>query len=71
MDKAKLASSTSSPYQDCCIVLPTKHQKYVALAPAFESILGAGVLEYIIDTDKLGTFNGEIERKVTAFEAAK
>lgn len=64
-------SKSSSPYADCCIVLTTKHQKSIALGPPFEKILGAGILEYVVDTDRLGTFSGEIERKGTALETVR
>jgi len=59
------------PYYGCCIMLTTKHAKSIALIPPFERILGAGVLEYVMDTDKLGTFSGEVERKGTALECAR
>jgi hypothetical protein len=61
----------SSPYKGCCIVLTTKHQKSIAIAPPFEKILGAGVIEYVADTDRLGTFSGEVERKATALDTAR
>lgn len=49
----------SSVYTNSCIVLTTKHAKSIAIAPPFEDKLGASVLEYVVDTDKLGTFSGE------------
>ena len=60
-----------SPYDGKCIVLTTKHAKACAAAPAFDRILGAGVIEYHFDTDTLGTFSGEIEREGTALDAAR
>ena len=61
----------SSPYYGACFLLTTKHSKSIALNPSFERILGAGILEYVVDTDTLGTFSGEIERKGTALECAR
>lgn len=69
MDKRFLKSA--SPYFGGCIILPTKHQKSNAIAPVFDKVLQAGVLEYVVDTDLLGTFSGEIERKGTALECAQ
>lgn len=60
-----------SPYSGCCVVFTTKHSKSIALNPPFEKILGAGILEYVVDTDKLGTFSGEVERKGTALDCAR
>ena len=61
----------ASPYFGCCVILPTKHQKSNAIAPVFDKVLQAGVLEYVVDTDLLGTFSGETERKGTALECAQ
>lgn len=69
MDEGFLKAA--SPYFGCCIILPTKHQKSNAIAPVFDTVLQAGVLEYVVDTDLLGTFSGEIERKGTALECAQ
>lgn len=69
MDKRFLKSA--SPYFGECIILPTKHQKSNAIAPVFDNVLQAGVLEYVVDTDLLGTFSGEIERKGTALDCAQ
>ena len=61
----------SRAYQNACFVITTKHAKSVAIAPAFSEHLGAGVMEYAVDTDMLGTFSGEIEREGNALECAK
>lgn len=61
----------NTPYAGSNIMLTTKHCKGKAISPAFRDKLGANVLEYIVDTDKLGTFSGEIERKGTALESAR
>lgn len=64
-------AASTKPYQGACIVLATKHQKSIALAPAFSKTLGASMLEYIVDTDQLGTFSGEVERKGTPLDTVK
>ncbi len=51
-------------------VLTSKHQKLHQIAPAFESIVGLHMLEADLDTDQLGTFTGEIERKFPPLETA-
>jgi hypothetical protein len=63
--------SLISPYRGSLIVLTTKHSKSLAIAPVFSSILGAKVLEYVVDTDMLGTFSGEIKREKNALECAR
>ncbi len=73
MEASALKKTKLSPYAGCCFVIPTKHAKSIAIAIAlhFAEILGAGVVEYIVDTDTLGTFSGEVERKGNALECAK
>ncbi len=53
------------------ILLPTQHQKAMALAPAFKNVLDAEIAEIIIDTDQFGTFSGEVERPGDAQACAK
>jgi len=60
-----------SAYKDQCIVFVTKHEKSVAVSHTFEKILSAGVIEYVTDTDKFGTFSGEVERKGTPLETVR
>ncbi len=55
--------AAKSRYYRQCLVLVTKHAKSIAIAPVFSEKLGMGVIEYLADTDVLGTFSGEIERK--------
>lgn len=71
MAETVLKKEMLSVYTGACIILPTKHQKSAAINPAFDKIIGAGVMEYIADTDKLGTFSGEIERKGTALDCVR
>lgn len=52
-----------SPYAGTRIALATSHAKEIALSPAFREVLGADlVVPPGLDTDRLGTFTGEIER---------
>lgn len=60
-----------SVYAGCCMILTTKHAKSLAVAPPFWNKLGVSVVEYALDTDKLGTFSGEIKRNGTALECAR
>ncbi len=69
MESDKLANE--SLYQGACFVLTTKHSKSLAIASPFLEKLGAGVLEYMVDTDLLGTFSGEVERKGDALACVK
>jgi len=67
----KSIEKTQSPYIGSCIILTTKHAKSIAVAPAFSKILRAGMLEYILDTDRLGTFSGEVERKGNVLDCVR
>jgi hypothetical protein len=59
------------PYKDVEIVLTTKHEKERAIEPAFAEILDARIRSLDLDTDILGTFSGEVERKGNALECVK
>lgn len=54
--------SAKHPYSQARIGLATIHAKERAIAPAFRRVLGAEVVVASGDTDKLGTFSGEIPR---------
>lgn len=71
MGQKSLNTEIAFPYFGSCIILTTKHQKSKAIFPTFEKMLQAGVMEYVLDTDILGTFSGEVERKGSAIECAK
>lgn len=60
----------ASSYAGVKIALATKHNKEDVIAPAFYSKLGADIVVPQIDTDRLGTFSGEIEREGNALETA-
>jgi hypothetical protein len=55
MEKEKLMNK-KSPYALSSIILTTKHSKAIAIAPSFLNLLSAEIIQYEIDTDKLGTF---------------
>ena len=60
-----------SSYHGSCFIIITKHAKSVAVMQPFWDILGASVIEHVVDTDKLGTFSGEVERQGTALDCVK
>jgi len=60
-----------SAYAGESFILTTKHAKSLAISPALSEILGVSVIEYVEDTDQLGTFSGEIERKGSALACVK
>ena len=60
-----------SAYENCRIILTTKHNKAVAIHPAFKEILSAEVVTCESDTDQLGTFSGEVDREGTALECVR
>ena len=59
------------PYENCRVVLATKHDKAVAIRPPFEELLSAEVIACEVDTDQLGTFSGEVDREGTALECVR
>lgn len=52
------------------IALPTQHGKELAIAPAFRQHLDATIRIADVDTDKLGTFTGEVPRPAGPVETA-
>jgi hypothetical protein len=61
----------SNCYQSVNIIVPTKHNKCIALAQPFFDTLGANIIEYPLDTDAMGTFSGEVDRNGTSLECAR
>lgn len=54
------------------LVIATKHEKEVVLAPVLTQKLGVNcIVPKELDTDQLGTFSGEIERTQSAYLTAK
>lgn len=58
-------------YKDKILILTTLHNKEVAIKPVFEKELLFNVQTHSFNTDTLGTFTGEIERKLSQTESAK
>ena len=53
-------------------MVATKHGKEKVIAPILERSLGVKVLSTTnLDTDRFGTFSGEVERKGTPLEVAR
>ena len=52
------------PYFGRSAVLTSKHQKLNQIGPVFAELVGLHINEMALDTDKLGTFTGEIEHLV-------
>ncbi|MCE2983977.1 MAG: DUF2309 domain-containing protein [Parachlamydia sp.] len=52
-------------YGNKTCVIATMHDKEKVIAPAFLDLLGLQMIKAKIDTDQLGTFTGEVERKGT------
>lgn len=67
----RLIDRNRSRYTGDTFLLITKHGKSAAVAPPFDQMLGAGVQEYRLDTDTLGTFSGEVERRGSALDCAR
>lgn len=55
-------------YLNQTIILATKHQKQKAIEAPFEKKLGCHLTVHEFDTDKFGTFTGEIERLAGPYE---
>lgn len=61
-----------SPYRDRSIAVGTRHGKERQFRAAFRDVLGAVlVTPDDLDTDRFGTFSGELPRTTTAVEAAR
>lgn len=55
--------ATEITYRPKVVLFVTKHRKQHAVSSSFQGILGAKVIALELDTDMLGTFSGEVERK--------
>jgi hypothetical protein len=59
-------------FQGRKIIIATKHQKEAVIAPILERELGlSAFVDERLDTDLLGTFSGEIERKLDPMATAR
>jgi hypothetical protein len=65
-------TGSGHPYGGIRAALATIHGKEQAISPPFHEILGASIeVPEGINTDLLGTFSGEIERKKTPLDTAR
>ena len=64
------SGAAGHPYAGATIALATLHGKAEALGPAFPAIGARLLTAEGVDTDALGTFSGEIERRLPALDAA-
>lgn len=58
-------------YHHQLAVIATMHQKEQVIGPVFSQILGLNSIPANIDTDQLGTFTAEVERKTSALTCAR
>ncbi len=73
----KIGSKMTEPnlrtgaYMGKSCLLATMHDKQKAISPSFSNILQLQIEVAKIDTDQLGTFTGEIERKGSALDCVR
>ena len=66
------STSEGSPYRGQTIAIGTRHGKQHQFHPAFSAVLGAVLYTPPdLDTDRFGTFAGEVRRTGTALDAAR
>ena len=58
------------PYSEKEALLTSKHKKLALVAPYFQESCGLVIRELALDTDRFGTFAGEVERIGTPLETA-
>ncbi|MDP4663699.1 MAG: hypothetical protein NWS74_08540, partial [Salibacteraceae bacterium] len=59
-------------FQGRNLIVATKHQKESVIAPLLQTALGVQCLTNpAFDTDKLGTFTGEVERVLDPIQTAR
>ena len=58
------------PYRDKTAVLTTMHEKLALIAPAMLTTIGLEIRGIVLDTDRLGTFAGDIARQGTQWDTA-
>ena len=58
------------PYRDATAGLATRHDKLPLVGPAFAAEVGLRIVTVDVDTDALGTFSGEVPRRLDQWETA-
>ncbi len=59
------------PYNNKTCLIATMHSKEKAIFPAFFDFLGLKIVQAKIDTDQMGTFTGEVQRKGDALTCVR
>jgi hypothetical protein len=62
--------SDGGPFAGRHAILTTKHGKAAQIAPVMAAVLGLAIAPFEFDTDRLGTFSGEIPRRLPPLECA-
>jgi len=62
---------TTLSFRDSTIVFATNHGKARAASELFTRVLNTTIKELIIDSDRLGTFSGEVERAGSMLDALR
>jgi len=65
------AAPDLSPYRGRVFAVGTKHGKQHEFAPPFHRVLGAELVTPVMDTDRFGTFSGEVARTGAPADAAR
>ena len=60
-----------SPYRGRVVAVGTQHGKQHQFAPPFHRVLGAELVTPAVDTDRFGTFTGEVARTGAPADAAR
>ncbi len=72
MTAPRASQSSDTPYRGRTIAVGTRHGKQHQFAPAFQHLLGADLTTPPdLDTDRFGTFTGEVERTGGGTDAAR
>ena len=59
-------------FKNRTLVIATKHKKEEVIAPLLEEAIGVECfIPSLFDTDQLGTFSGEVERKLNPLDTAR
>jgi len=58
------------PHRDRVAVLATKHEKGPLIGPPLARAVGLSVRPVVVDTDRFGTFSGEVPRPGSAWDTA-
>lgn len=71
MSRSEPTAAEPAPYRGRVVAVGTKHGKQHQFAPAFRRVLGAALTTPAVDTDRFGTFSGEVARTGSPHDAAR